>query len=133
LAFDHRTGLIGTDRPSRVEELTMTAPQDEFAQVARQGQEAITAAIWTWTENFHTGSADLDGVGAARNISRAPSVGVLTLTTLDHDSVFAATHAGARGYLLQTGLKEIIRGIHAVARGVRQSSDQVSPDACAGS
>ena len=32
----------------------MTAPQDEFAQVARQGQEAITTAMRTWTENVQS-------------------------------------------------------------------------------
>ena len=32
----------------------MTAPQDQFTQVARQGQEAITTAMRTWTENFQS-------------------------------------------------------------------------------
>lgn len=32
----------------------MTAPQDQFSQVARQGQEAITAAMQTWTESFQS-------------------------------------------------------------------------------
>ena len=35
----------------------MTAPQDEFAQVARRG--AITAAVRTWTDDFQS----MDGGG----------------------------------------------------------------------
>jgi len=32
----------------------MTTLQDQFTQVARQGQEAITSAMRTWTENFQS-------------------------------------------------------------------------------
>jgi hypothetical protein len=32
----------------------MTAPEDQFMQVARQGQEAISTAMRTWTETFQT-------------------------------------------------------------------------------
>ena len=32
----------------------MTAPQDQFTQVARQSQEAITTAMRTWTESFQS-------------------------------------------------------------------------------
>ena len=32
----------------------MTAPQDQYTQVARQGQEAITKAMRTWSENLES-------------------------------------------------------------------------------
>lgn len=32
----------------------MTATQDQFTQVAREGQEAITTAMRTWTENVES-------------------------------------------------------------------------------
>jgi DNA-binding NarL/FixJ family response regulator len=63
---------------------------------------------------------DLDGVGAAREITRvAPAVSVLMLTTLDDDeSVFAAMRAGASGYVLKGATQqEIVRAINAVAAG----------------
>jgi DNA-binding NarL/FixJ family response regulator len=63
---------------------------------------------------------DLDGVSAAREISRvAPTVAVLMLTMFDDDaSVLAAMRAGARGYVLKGATQgEILRGIQAVAAG----------------
>lgn len=63
---------------------------------------------------------DLDGVGAAREITRdAPAVAVLMLTMFDDDeSVFAAVRAGAKGYVLKGATQEeIIRAIRAVAAG----------------
>jgi DNA-binding NarL/FixJ family response regulator len=62
---------------------------------------------------------DLDGVSAAREITRdAPAV-VLMLTMFDdEESVFAAMRAGARGYALKGATQEeIIRVIRAVAAG----------------
>jgi hypothetical protein len=32
----------------------MTAPQDQFTQVARQGQDAIASAMRTWTESVQS-------------------------------------------------------------------------------
>jgi DNA-binding NarL/FixJ family response regulator len=63
---------------------------------------------------------DLDGVSAAREITRdAPAVAVLMLTMFDdEESVFAAMRAGARGYVLKGATQEeIIRVIRAVAAG----------------
>ncbi|HEY6423104.1 MAG TPA: response regulator transcription factor [Pseudonocardiaceae bacterium] len=63
---------------------------------------------------------DLDGVSAAREITRdAPAVAVLMLTMFDdEESVFAAMRAGARGYVLKgAAQEEIFRAIRAVAAG----------------
>src|SRR5947209_9534754 len=63
---------------------------------------------------------DLDGVSAAREITRdAPAVAVLMLTMFDDDeSVFAAMRAGAKGYVLKGATQEeIVRAIRAVAAG----------------
>src|SRR5690349_16350095 len=44
----------------------------------------------------------IGGIEATRRIAQAePDVGVLVVTMLDDDSVFAAIRAGARGYLLK--------------------------------
>jgi DNA-binding NarL/FixJ family response regulator len=63
---------------------------------------------------------DLDGVSAAREITRdASAVAVLMLTMFDdEESVFAAMRAGARGSVLKGATQEeIIRAIRAVAAG----------------
>lgn len=62
----------------------------------------------------------LGGVDATRQIAAdSPHVAVLVLTMLDDDdSVFAATRAGARGYLLKgAGQEDIERAVRAVASG----------------
>lgn len=62
----------------------------------------------------------LGGVDATRQIAMdSPHVAVLVLTMLDDDdSVFAATRAGARGYLLKgAGQEDIERAVRAVASG----------------
>lgn len=48
-----------------------------------------------------------------------PSMGILVLTMFeDHDSVFAAMRAGARGYLVKgADGPDVLRGIRAVANG----------------
>jgi len=63
---------------------------------------------------------DLNGIEATRRITAAsPHVGVIIVTMFeDDDSVFAAMHAGARGYILKgAGQEEVTRTIRAVARG----------------
>ncbi|WP_433304823.1 response regulator [Actinoplanes sp. CA-030573] len=61
-----------------------------------------------------------DGIEATRRITIAsPHIGVVVLTMLeDDDSVFAALHAGARGYVLKGTLRErLIRAVRAAADG----------------
>jgi DNA-binding NarL/FixJ family response regulator len=63
---------------------------------------------------------ELSGVDAANQIRQAaPQVGILMLTMLDDDeSVQAALHAGAAGYVLKGDPPhKIVRAIHAVAAG----------------
>ncbi len=62
----------------------------------------------------------LSGIEATRAVVAAePDIRVLVLTMYeDDDSVFAATRAGARGYLLKgAGEVEVLRAIRAVASG----------------
>jgi DNA-binding NarL/FixJ family response regulator len=62
----------------------------------------------------------LGGLEATRQIlSRSPHIGILVVSMFeDDDNVFAAMQAGARGYLLKGAAPdELLRGIHAVARG----------------
>ena len=63
---------------------------------------------------------ELDGIQATRRIlDQNPAVAVLVLTMLeDHDSVFAAMQAGARGYLLKgADHDDITRAVRGVAHG----------------
>ncbi len=62
----------------------------------------------------------LNGIEATRRIiSASPHIGIIVVTMFeDDDSVFAAMRAGARGYVLKgAGQEEMLRTIHAVARG----------------
>ncbi|SDE57183.1 response regulator transcription factor [Pseudonocardia oroxyli] len=89
---------------------------------ASGGREAVRAAVVEKPDVLvlDLQMPDLDGVSAAREITRAaPDVAVLVLTMFDDDdSVFAAVRAGARGYVLKgAGQDEIVRAIEAVAAG----------------
>ena len=62
----------------------------------------------------------LDGIGATREIARRfPDVGVMMLTTFDDDElILDGVRAGAKGYMLKdVTSEELVRAIHAVARG----------------
>lgn len=94
----------------------------EVVGTAADGREAIRAAVTLKPDvlvmDIHM--PGLDGVAAAREISRAaPAVGILMLTMLDdEESVRAALRAGAAGYVLKGDSREqIVRAIHAVAAG----------------
>ena len=60
-----------------------------------------------------------NGIEATASIrERQPRVGILVVTMMDDDSVFAAMRAGARGYLLKGAeAEETLRAIRAVAHG----------------
>jgi DNA-binding NarL/FixJ family response regulator len=94
----------------------------DVAGEATNGREALHAAVTLAPDviilDIHM--PELDGVAAAREIRRAaPQVGILMLTMLDDDdSVRAALHAGAAGYVLKGDPQQkIVRAIQAVAAG----------------
>lgn len=88
---------------------------------ASTGAEAVALAIETAPDivlmDLHM--PDLDGVRATQLLTRdVPGAAVLVVTMFeDDDSVFAAMHAGARGYVLkgadQAALLETIRAVGA--------------------
>jgi DNA-binding NarL/FixJ family response regulator len=89
---------------------------------ASTGRDAVRAAVTLRPDVMvlDIQMPDLDGVSAAREITRdAPAVAVLMLTMFDdEESVFAAMRAGARGYVLKGATQEeIVRAIRAVAAG----------------
>src|SRR5262245_27541791 len=61
----------------------------------------------------------LNGIEATHRIVQAnPEIGILVITMVDDDTLFAAMRAGARGYLLKGAQgEETLRAIRAVARG----------------
>jgi DNA-binding NarL/FixJ family response regulator len=99
-----------------------SVPGIEVIGTAATGREAVRAAVTLRPDVLvlDIQMPDLDGVGAAREISRAaPAVAVLMLTMFDDDgSVLAAMRAGASGYVLKGATQnEIVRAIEAVAGG----------------
>lgn len=86
---------------------------------AATGRDAVRSAVTLCPDVLvlDIQMPDLDGVGAAREITRdAPAVAVLMLTMFDDDeSVLAAMRAGAKGYVLKGATQEEI--IRAVAAG----------------
>lgn len=94
----------------------------EVVGTAATGKEAVRAAVTLRPDVLvlDIQMPELDGVGAAREISRAaPGVAMLMLTMFDDDdSVLAALRAGASGYVLKGATQhEIVRAIRAVAAG----------------
>ncbi|GGS37456.1 MULTISPECIES: response regulator [Actinokineospora] len=97
-------------------------PTVDLVGEAATGAEAIAAAGAFGPDvvvmDVHL--PDMTGIDATREIvASRPDTGVLMLTMFnDSESVFAAMRAGARGYLLKgSGQEEIVRAVHAVARG----------------
>ena len=94
----------------------------EVVGTAATGKEAVRAAVTLRPDVLvlDIQMPELDGVGAAREISKAaPAVAILMLTMFDDDdSVLAALRAGASGYVLKGATQhEIVRAIRAVAAG----------------
>jgi DNA-binding NarL/FixJ family response regulator len=94
---------------------------DVIATVAT-GHDAVRSAVTLHPDVLvlDIQMPDLDGVSAAREITRdAPAVAVLMLTMFDdEESVFAAMRAGARDYVLKGATQEeISRAVRAVAAG----------------
>lgn len=88
---------------------------------AASAEEAVAAADAHEPDvvlmDLHLGTSS--GVDATREIVRRhPGIGVLVVTMLDDDSVFASMRAGARGYLLKgADPTEVERAVRAVANG----------------
>jgi DNA-binding NarL/FixJ family response regulator len=94
----------------------------DVVETASTGREAVRSAVTLRPDVLvlDIQMPDLDGVSAAREITRAaPTVSILMLTMFDgNESVFAAMRAGARGYVLKCATQEeIVRAIRAVAAG----------------
>ncbi len=117
--------LVVDDHPvfrDGVSGVLASAPGLEVLGSCADGVEAVAAAEDLQPDvvvmDLHL--PELGGIEATRRIvTTSPHVAVLVLTMLDEeDPVFAAMRAGARGYLLKGATPEdIVRGVHAVARG----------------
>lgn len=108
-----------------------SVPGIEVVAVVANGREALRAAVTLNPDvlvmDIHM--PELDGVAAAREISKAaPAVGILMLTMLDDgESVRDAIRAGAAGYVLKDdSQQQIVRAIHAVAAGDAIMSSSVA-------
>ena len=84
----------------------------DVVATAATGRDAVRAAVTLCPDVLvlDIQMPDLDGVSAAREITRdAPAVAVLMLTMFDDDeSVLAAMRAGAKGYVLKGATQEEI-------------------------
>ena len=116
--------LIADDHPVfryGLRALIAADPGMELVGEATDGEEAV-ALVSTLQPDvvlMDLNMPGLNGIEATRRITPAsPSVGVLVVTMLDDESVFAAVRAGARGYLLKGAeAAETLRAIRAVGNG----------------
>jgi len=126
--------LIADDQPliRRALALTLgTEPDVEVVGQAVDGVDAIEQALALVPDVI---VMDLQmprasGVVATREITaRLPSVGIVVLTTFDHDDlVFDAIRAGARAYLLKDADEdEVLETIRAVHRGESRLSPSIA-------
>ena len=117
--------LVADDHPMFRRGLRATIDSMDGVEVAAEaatGTQAVRAARELRPDlivmDLHL--PELDGIQATRRIlDHNPTVAVLVLTMLeDHDSVFAAMQAGARGYLLKgADHDDITRAVRGVAHG----------------
>lgn len=126
--------LIADDQPLIRRALSMTLgaePDIEIVGQAVDGVDAIEQALALRPDVI---VMDLQmprasGVVATREItSQLPAVGVVVLTTYDHDDlVFEAIRAGARAYLLKDAAEdEVLDTIRAVHRGESRLSPSIA-------
>ena len=116
--------LIADDHPVfRFGMRVLIESEDEFEVVgeASTGAEAVAmvAEFQPDVVLMDITIPTLNGIEATRQISaETPDTGVLMVTMLDDNSLFAAIRAGARGYLLKgADGEETLRAIRAVANG----------------
>ena len=116
--------LIADDHPVfryGLKALLATEVDMEVAGEASSGYQAIDLAgsLSPDVVLMDVNMPELNGIEATRRIvAKRPETGVLIITMLDDDSVFAAMRAGARGYLLKGSEGEdTLRAIRTVAQG----------------
>jgi DNA-binding NarL/FixJ family response regulator len=116
--------LIADDHPMfRFGLRALLEAEGGFAVIgeAGDGEEAVTLteSLQPDVVLMDINMPKLSGVEATRRIvARQPEAGVLVITMVDDDTVFAAMRAGARGYLLKGAEgEETLRAIRAVANG----------------
>jgi DNA-binding NarL/FixJ family response regulator len=101
--------------------LLQANPETEVVGEATTGEEAVELArsVRPDVVLMDLNLPGLNGIEATRQIlAEYPDIGVLVITMLDNDSVFAAMRAGARGYLLKGAEgDETLRAIRSVANG----------------
>jgi DNA-binding NarL/FixJ family response regulator len=116
--------LIADDHPVfrfGLRALLGAEPEFDVVAEATAGDEAVELAATLRPDivlmDIHM--PGLNGIEATRRIVQAsPEIGVLVITMVDDDSLFAAMQAGARGYLVKgAGGEETLRAIRAVAGG----------------
>ena len=126
--------LIADDQPLIRRALALTLgcePGIEIVGQAVDGQDAITQALATQPDVIvmDLQMPGTSGVVATREITaRLPAVGIVVLTTFDHDElVFEAIRAGARAYLLKDAAEdEVLETIRAVHRGESRLSPSIA-------
>ena len=126
--------LIADDQPLIRRALAMTLgvePDIEVVGQAVDGQDAIDQALALQPDVvvMDLQMPRVSGVVATREITgRLPAVGIVVLTTFDHDDlVFEAIRAGARAYLLKDAAEdEVLETIRAVQRGESRLSPSVA-------
>ncbi len=116
--------LIADDHPVfryGLKALLATEAEMEVAGEAADGEQAVAmaGALGPDVVLMDVNMPELNGIEATRRIvADHPETGVLIVTMLDDDSVFAAMRAGARGYLLKGSEgEETLRAIRIVAAG----------------
>lgn len=126
--------LIVDDQPLIRRALAMTLGVEHDIEVVGQAVDGIDAIEQALALVPDVIVMDLQmprasGVVATREITaKLPSVGVVVLTTFDHDDlVFEAIRAGARAYLLKDAAEqEILDTIRAVHRGESRLSPTIA-------
>lgn len=126
--------LIADDQPLIRRALAMTLGAESDIEIVGQavdGQDAIEQALALAPDVvvMDLQMPRVSGVVATREITaKLPSVGVVVLTTFDHDDlVFEAIRAGARAYLLKDAAEdEVLDTIRAVHRGESRLSPSIA-------
>lgn len=126
--------LIADDQPLIRRALAMTLGVEGDIEVVGQavdGADAIEQALALRPDVvvMDLQMPRVSGVVATREIaSKLPSVGIVVLTTFDHDDlVFEAIRAGAHAYLLKDAAEdEVLETIRAVQRGESRLSPSVA-------
>jgi DNA-binding NarL/FixJ family response regulator len=116
--------LIADDHPVfrfGLKALLATEPDAEVIGEASTGEEAVSLASELAPDVIlmDINMPDLNGIEATRQVLAArPQTGILIVSMLDDDSVFAALRAGARGYLLKGAEGDAtLRAIRIIAEG----------------